>query len=202
MKPLVIFAFDFDGTLSPAPGGRSKIYSLGRKLVNDTEKRYSREQIALKMKKTFNKYYTKKDIKLIRGFFEAIHRIPNAVITIQSNNYQDVVLACLCDYIGIPIEWINLEHSNFRLHVKSKSESIAGLFSEHVQTIYYFEDNSDEISRVKNAISPEQLQKLRVINTYDGVSWITRMLDVCDDPVNSVETLMMFLEKFGHCLVN
>lgn len=180
-----VYAFDFDGTITPVPGEYSEMFSEGSRYKNE-----SPDQVAREMKEVMNRYLPPEKVSKIRGFFETIHHQPKSILTIQTNNYRNVVLACLVHHIGIPIDYFDLEKSCFRECKYLKNQSLNGLScNPNIQRIVYFDDSTQYIAKAMKC-GP----KIAVVNCLNGNSYLGNMLE--NQPVIDEKSLNRFLEQF------
>lgn len=188
-----VFFFDFDGTITRIRGSDSPLfYNWNLLVIDDLKGTYEA------MKHLFELIFTKEDgqaEKRLYSFFKVLHDT-NAIIMIQSNNYEEIVLAYLVYQLHIPLEWIDTERSAFREHVLSKSESIATQVNHFMcedddVTFYYAEDSSCDIKEAQEK-SPGKLQ---IINCKRGKRCLNELLK--DHPVDTPNDLVGFLDKFS-----
>lgn len=181
-----IFAFDFDGTLTPTPGSQSLIYSFGSNLAG-----LSLEHIYLQMAQIFETYIPEDIVEKYQQFFNQLYQYPNSCITVQTNNHKNVVLSCLKYHIGVPLDKINMRKSCFRECDNLKSTNINNLAKNtDTDLIYYFDDSNEEIARITNRT------KVKIIQCEDGEDYLGNLLD--EIPVTDQQSLSEFLEEFAY----
>jgi hypothetical protein len=93
----IIFSFDFDGTITDIPGQESKLFHSSQNISMLTL-----PDVYEKLEQIYIQYLSEETCKNLKMFFEIIKSLPNSSITIQTNNYRNVVEACLLYHIKIP----------------------------------------------------------------------------------------------------
>jgi len=175
------FAFDFDGTITDVPGERSRLFSLGAGLrgINDLSIVYARIQNVV------NEYFPPNLTARLRNFFEIIHAV-GGILTLHTNNYYNVVVACLSCHIGVPLEYFDLTRSSFRENGDLKFETLEKLSQDpNIGRIYFFEDTWAYINSAK------QLPKVVPVYCRKGEHSLNRLLEIV--PVNDSVSLNEFL---------
>jgi hypothetical protein len=182
---MILFAFDFDGTVTNVPGQFSDIFSKGKGFS-----KLNFKKIFHKMKDIFIRYIPKEKAEKFRKFFKEINNYPGSAITIQTNNYKNVVISCLVYHLKVPLSHIDFERSCFRECKNYKHKNINQLAKDDkIEKIYYFEDSEKEIKRIKNR------EKVKVIFCDNGMSSLSELLE--KKPVEDQKSLSEFLEQFS-----
>lgn len=180
-----LFAFDFDGTITNVPGQHSAIFSNGKQFS-----KLSYDKIYTEMKNIFEEYIPEKTAIKFRTFFREINNYTESSITIQTNNYKNVVISCLVCYLQVPIDHIDFDKSCFRECDHYKHTNINELAeSDEITRIYYFEDSKNEIKRIKNR------DKVKIIYCKNGMESLSELLKIF--PVIDQESLNTFLNELA-----
>jgi hypothetical protein len=178
----ILFSFDFDGTITDVPGENSELF-LESKCIS----KMPLLDVYNYLKNVYQRYMDENVCKQLQVFFTTIKLIPNCIITIQTNNYRNVVEACLLYHIKIPLEYIDYSRSCFRECNKPKYMILNQLAKlDEIDRIYYFEDTLRYILCIKNR------EKVKCINCENGTKSIRKLLDIT--PVTNVDSLIEFLK--------
>lgn len=180
-----LYAFDFDGTITPIPGSYSRMFSGVSRL-----KDLPLNEIAVVLKPIMNDYILPKDVIRLHDLLTTIYKQPNTILTIQTNNYENIVLACLVHHIGIPLKYIDLSKSRFRDCDFTKCENINALaLNPMINQIIYFDDCAHELTRAIECSS-----KISVVFCFDGIKCLGKLLT--HFPVIDGESLSLFLKEY------
>lgn len=179
-----IYAFDFDGTITPIPGEYSEMYYEGH-----VHQRRTPCDIAQLMRDIMVRYIPPETVSALKTFFDTIHNQNNTIITIQTNNYRNVVIACLVYHIGVPLDYFDLEKSCFRECDHFKDQNLVALSCNPcIDKIIYFDDSCKYI---KEALKCGP--KLVTVNCCDGTRHLGVLLKRI--PVIDEKSLNLFLKE-------
>lgn len=179
-----IYAFDFDGTITPIPGEYSEMYHEGR-----AHQQRKPCDIAQLMQGIMARYIPPETVSALKTFFDTIHKQTDTVITIQTNNYRNVVIACLVYHIGVPLDYFDLEKSCFRECDHFKDQNLVALsHNPSIGKIIYFDDSGKYI---KEALKCGP--KLVAVNCCDGTRHLGVLLERI--PVIDEKSLNLFLKE-------
>ena len=180
------YSFDFDGTITEIPGEDSEIYSTGGQYRS-----LSPEFVYVNLKNVFQRCLTANEKKSLKAFFETLASDPNNIITIQTRNYRNVVLACLYHYLELPESIIDINRSCFRETLKSKTSSLEDLCDDPtIERVYFFEDTKSYLEDAM-LLGP----KIRIIDCKKGENCLGVLLSMC--PVTDKASLDEFLTAFS-----
>jgi len=178
-----VYAFDFDGTITDIPGEISEVYSCGAQ-----HRDLPPDQVYTNIKTVFERYLPIQVTESLKTFFNVISSDPDALVTIHTRNYRNVVMACLHHHIGISD--LDVQRSCFRESNTTKQKSLKALSDDPlIGKIYFFEDTLSYV------LAASTLPKVKTVYCQKGEFCLGKLLG--KSPVTDLKTLETFLATYA-----